>query len=465
MSINRKILRNIIISAVALALLIGAYIWVTKWQKDVTNPQQEQGQVIQVFAVDSNNITEINIKNSFSQYTLKRKDEGDDVVWHIPEYPDIEFSQAKLQMAVTAFMGVYAIKEVGTDITNLADFGLDNEEKTAIIHTTDGTECTLILGNQLSVDSSYYLMKKGSNTVYTVSSSTASAILKIPNDYRETNRGGVDVATLEELVISKNGEKIIEFKKFSENDEISVIDMVDMKMTYPYEEKIRSDLFETMIQPFSMPIEAIDFVNDDLSKAAEYGLDKGYQIILKDAQRVHTLTLGDIAKDGTVYAMYNDMKNIFTMDPIVLYTIQGIKPFDFVRKFAHIYIIDDVNSVTVTANGKTYTLAVQGDAENRKYSINGKTAGEEAFTKAFQEIIGMSFTGVVGDRSKATDVICEIIFNMKNGKTNKAVYRAYDDRNAMVTRPDGKENIILTKYVTNMINVVDAFANNPNPAQ
>lgn len=461
MTINHKMIRNIIISVVVLALLVGVYLWVQKWQNDDASENVSTDDVIEIFSTDSKNITEIDVKNSFSEYTLIRSGEDDDIKWSIPEYSGLEFSQAKLQLAASAFMGIYAIKEIGENVENLSDFGLADENVTTTIHTADGEQCTLILGDKLAVDSTYYLMKKGSSTVYTVSEYTASAMMKVPNDYRETNSGGIDAATVEEFSVSKNGVKVMEIKRFSENESVSEIDLIDLKMTYPYEEKIRSDLFETMIAPFATTVEVIDFVSDDLSKASEYGLDKGYKVVLKDAQKIHTLTFGDVAEDGNVYTIYNDNNYIFTMNPGMLNAVKDIKPFDLIQKFAHIYNIKDVKSVVVSSKDKTYTFEITGGEDDTKYSINGKSANEEMSKDIYQKIIGLSFTGVVSDRSKATDVVCEVMFNMNDGTTKSAVYRSYDERNLMVTRPDGKENIILKKYVEDMLNEVENFAENP----
>lgn len=464
MTINGKMIRNIIIAVVVLGILGGAYFWAVKWQpKDETDDGTSMG-TIEVFSLEPDRISAIDFKNDNAEFSMKRIGEGDDATWSIPKYPGIEFSQTKLQSAVSGFVGIYAVKEIGSNLDNLEEFGLTSENNTVTIHGDDGTECTLILGNNVVVDETYYLMKKGANTVFTVSAYTAAAIMKSPDDFRETNLGSIDATAIQEFSVSKNGSKIMEFKRNITDEELTEIDMSDIQMTYPYAEKIRSDKFEEMTAAYTTTIEVIEFISDDLSKKAEYGLDKGYKVVLRDAEKLHTLTFGDIAEDGSVYAMYNDNKFIFTMNPALLDAVKDIKPFDLIQKFAHIYSIEQVKSIEVSAGGKTNTLTIEKvDSEKKNYSIDGKEADEEAFKEVYQSIIGLTFTDVVQDKAWASDVICEITFRMNDGKIYKAVYRAYDERRVMVTRPDGKEYLMLEKYVSDMLGKLEKLSKNPNP--
>ena len=464
MTINGKMIRNIIIAVVVLGLLGGAYFWAVKWQPDDEADDGMSAETIEVFSLEPDRISAIDFKNENNEFSMKRIGEGDNATWSIPKYPDIEFSQTKLQSAVSGFVGIFAVKEIGASLDNLEEFGLASENNTVTIHGDDGTECTLILGNSVMVDDTYYLMKKGENKVYTVSAYTAASIMKVPNDFRETNLGSIDAASIQEFSVAKNGSRVMEFKKSLTSEELTEIDMSDIVMTYPYAEKIRSDEFEEMVTAYTTTIEVIEFISDDLSQKAEYGLDKGYKVVLRDAENMHTLTFGDIAEDGSVYAMYNDNKFIFTMSSALLDAVKDIKPFDLVQKFAHIYNINEVKSIEVSKNGKTNTLTIEKtDNEEMNCSIDGKKADEEAFKEVYQAIIGLSFTDVVQDKAKASDVICEITFTMNDGKVNKAVYRAYDERRVMVTRPDGKEYLMLEKYVTDMMNKVEKLSKNPNP--
>lgn len=462
MTINGKMIRNIIIAVVVLGLLGGAYFWAVNWQPDDTDDEATMG-TIEVFSLEPDRISAIDFKNDNDEFSMKRIGEGDNATWSIPKYPGIEFSQAKLQSTVSGFVAIYAVKEIGTNLDNLEEFGLASENNTVTVHGDDGTECTLILGNSVMVDETYYLMKKGENTVYTVSAYTAASIMKSPNDFRETNLGSIDATAIQEFSVSKKGNKIMEFARNIATEELTEIDMSDIQMIYPYVEKVRSDKFEEMTAAYTTTIEVIEFISDDLSKKAEYGLDKGYKVVLRDAEKLHTLTFGDIAEDGSVYAMYNDNAFIFTMNPALLDAVKDIKPFDLIQKFAHIYSIEQVKSIEVSKDGKTNILTIEKtDSEKNNYSIDGKTADEKAFKEVYQTIIGLSFTDIVQDKAWASDAICEITFTMNDGKVNKAVYRAYDERRVMVTRPDGKEYLMLEKYVTDMLDKVKKLSENPN---
>ncbi len=456
MSINGKMIRNIVIAVVVLGLLGGLYFWAVKWQPESETEDGTASETIEIFSMEPEDILSVDFKNEDGEFSVVCIGEGEQINWSIPKYPDIEFSQAKLQSAVFGITGVYAVKEIGGGFDNLEEFGLAEEKNTVTIRGNDGSECTLILGDSVVVDDTFYLMKKGENKIYTVSSYTASHIMKKSDDFRETNLGSIDSSLIQEFSVIKGGQRVMELRKITNSEELSRLDMTDIVMTYPYDAKISSDRIEELFAPFTTAIEVVEFVSDDLNKRSDYGLDKGYNVIVSDGAKTHSLTFGNKTDNGLVYTIYNDNKFIFTMTSALLDAVKAVKPFDLIQKFAHIYSIDDVKSIEIISGEKTHTLTVEKvDEDKNDYTIDGKTTEEDRFKKVYQAVIGLCYTDVVRDRSKVSDEMCRIIFKMNDGKVNTAIYRKYDERNVMVTCPDGKEYLMLEKYVTEMINKIE----------
>lgn len=457
MSINGKIIRTIIISVVILTLLGVVYFWVLNWQPE----KEEKMQFIEkteIFSIAPEEISKVEFKNSSGKFTLSRTGVGDDVVWTIPEKSSVKFSQEKLASAVFAFSEIYAEKEIGENIENLEDFGLDGEGTITTIYGKDGLECSFILGNKVLVDSTYYFMKKGSTKVWTVSKYMADNMQKSYDDFRETYLGSIDITNIDEFTLSKSGKKMMTIKRNQDIGTSSEFITSDMKMTYPFDEQVRIDLFEEMFGVFQGDIEVIDFISDDMSKTSEYGLDGGYKIEIKANKSINTLTLGNMSEDGNVYALFGGKNFIFTMDAkAMLDAVKNVKPFDLVQKFAHIYNIDNIESVKVSSEGKTNVLLIERDGDKKTYSINEKKVTDADFKKVFQSIIGLSWTGVLEDESKVKNKVSEIIFKLKDGKTEKATYREYDERNFVVIKPDGKKYIILKKYVQDMLEIIEKY--------
>ena len=458
-------IRNIIIAVVALGLLGAAYYFAVKWQPKDKN-SESGNESIELFSAEEKDISEILLRNNGAEYTLKKTGDGDDAVWSIPaEREGIEFSQSKLKNEVSTLISLTATKEVTDDLSDTAAYGLADESKAVTIRKTDGTETTFVLGDKVVVDANYYIMEKGGGKIYTISEYKAEAMLKQPNDFRETNLGTIDTSTISEFSASRGGEKIVAFRTLGEGESgDAAYRSSEIQMTYPYDEPVKIDTFNQLVSTFS-GVEVISFVSDDTGDAAKYGLDSGYKIFIRDGNGTHTLTFGNTDESGNVYAMYNDYGFIFTMAPDMLNAAEGIKPFDLIDKFAHIYDITKVNSVVVSYGGKTHTMTItrtgSGDSEKSEYSVDGKSANEDAFKQAYQEIIGLSVTGVVPSEKQGA-LVCEVTFNMADGKAYKASYYEYDERNVRVVRPDGKSYLMLKKYVSEMSDKLDKFAQDPS---
>lgn len=469
MTVQKKMIRNIIIAVIVLGLLGGVYYWAIKWQPDSKKADgQTDEKLITLFSAKEDELTEIRFVNNGTVFTLKRTGTGDSATWGIPEYPDIEFSQTKLKSAVSGFTSISASKEITDDLSKLASFGLADEKNSVTVKKSDGTEKTFILGEKLVVDSSYYIMEKGGDKIYTVSEYKAEDMLKHPDDFRETNLGTIDTASIESVSVSKGGEKIAEFGKATEDEKNGVgsaaYQTTDMKMRYPYDEPVNSDRFSKMVSVFTN-VEVISFVSNSTDDAAKYGLDSGYKIVIRDSAATHTLTFGNTAEDGNVYAMYNDCGFIFTVKPDMLNAVKDIKPFDLIDKFAHIYNIDSVDSITVTGTGRKHVLSISrsgsGDEQKCEYKIDDKKAAEDAFKGYYQKVIGLTVTDVPsGDENG--EQMCEVSFKMTDGKVYKSVYYEYDERNVRLVRPDGKSYLMLRKYVTEMLDSLDKFYGSPD---
>lgn len=466
MTINKKMIRNAVIGILAIAVLSGAYYWAVKWEPGKTDAGDEGSafESISLFKTEEENISEIFIKNTEAVFTLKRSGEGDDAVWSIPEYSDIEFSQSKIKNAVFGFMSFYADKEITDDSGKLEEFGLADEKNSVTIRLKDGSETTLVLGDKLVVDDKYYIKKKGEDRVYTISGYKAAEMLKCPSDFRETNLGSIDNSGIQEMSVSHGNEKIIEIYNSGEDQGEDVFHTSSIRMRYPYDEIISNDRYGELVQTIPTSVEVISFVSDDVNNAAQYGLDNGYRVTIRDTEKEHRFIFGNADDSGNIYAMYNDNRFIFTMIPDILNAVKDIKPFDYVEKFAHIYGIDKVSSIAVEYGENEHTLTIKktgsGDDEKFEYAVDGKTAKEDAFKDMYQAIIGLTVTDIAGSGTQGSKV-CEVRFKMNDGRERVAAYYEYDERNVLVVRPDGRRYLMLKKYVESMTEKLDRFAESP----
>lgn len=465
MTINKKMIRNAVIGVVVLTLLGGAYWFALKWQPKGEENKNETSRAITLLSLDDDEVSEVYVKNENAEYTLVRVEDGENEAWSVAEYPQIEVSSSKVKSTVLGLLSLSADAEITDDMSRLSEFGLDGEGKFFIVRLKDGAEKTFILGDKLVVDSKYYIMEKGGEKIYTVSEYAADGILKVPNDFRETNLGQIDTENILEMTISRGGKELVDFYIIGsdEKKDKNTFSTSNVRMRYPYTEMVSSDRFNEFIENIPTTVEVTSFVSDDTADMHKFGLDTGCKLVIKDKAATHTLILGDEAENGGVYATYNDCRFIFTMETELPAAVGEIKPFDFIDKFAHIYSIDTVSEVKVANNKGTHnmTVKVTGDGNDKKYTcaVDGKNADEDAFKTMYQGIIGLTVTGMP-DSDKNGAEICKITFVMTDGSKYTAVYNEYDERNAVVTRVDGKRYLILRKYVDEMCEQLEAFAKN-----
>ncbi|MBQ2931236.1 MAG: DUF4340 domain-containing protein [Clostridia bacterium] len=454
MSINKRMIINLTVGVLVLAVLGGVYFWATGWQPDKSGEQPLENDPILLFDVGSDDISQVLINNENAEFVIKRTD-NEKSDWSLENYQGIEFSQTKIQNLIENLSRISANRKIESDGKNAADFGIELNKNAVTIRTVNGDESTFVLGGRPTQDSDFYLMKIGDAGIYTVPAYKAEAILKTPNDLRENVLATIDTGSIQSLKIERSGKNIMEICYSKDADDGTYKASLYL-MTYPYNEVVNKQSFETLVAAFA-GVEAVQFVSDNPSDASKYGLNKGYRVQFDESGQKHTMIFGDTDEYGNVYAMYGDKQFIFTMAPDIKKAITDINPFDYIIKFAHIYALDNVSSVTVNYKGKTYTLAVQRDTNDEKktkYRINDRSVNEKNFKKLYQSVIGLTFTDVLQNQAAGKEV-CAISFDLLDGGTQTARYYECDERNVILKRHDGKKYIMLKKHLGEMIKTLE----------
>ncbi len=455
MTINKKMIINLIIGVLALAVLVGVYFWATGWEPNKAGEKPIKNDQILLFDVDSDEIAEVLINNETAKFAIKKTADKESS-WSVENYQGIEFSQTKIQNFIENLTRISATRKIESDGKNPTDFGLDINKNTVVIRTVDGKENTFILGEKPTQDADYYLMKKGDDNIYTISSYKADAFLKTPNDLRENVLATIDIESIETLNVEENGKKIMDIAYNKNSVDDGTFKSSPFLMTYPYNEIVNQQKFGELMAVFGT-IEVNEFISDDVSDAAKYGLDNGFRIEFSESGKKHSVLLGKTDENGNVYAMYGDKPYIFTISSDIKNAFSNINPFDYIIKFAHIYALDNVSSIEVDYKGKTYNLSIQRDGDDEtknKYRINNRSLNEENFKKLYQAVIGLTITSIPQNQTAGKEV-CTISFALIDGSTQTARYYECDERNLILKRHDGKKYIMLKKYLDEMIEALE----------
>ncbi len=453
MNINKKMIRNLIIGVVALALLSGAYIWATKWQPEDDETQASQTEKISLVDLEKDAIAEVRINNQDGGFTIISKTQDNSTIWSVKEYTNLNLSKGKLSNLVTAISELNAASEITNDKNvPLSEFGFGDGAKGVVVRTKDGAEIEIEIGNKIAVDSSYYAMKKGDSGIYTISQSNAEQLLQGINAYRETTLGTINPETIKRLSITQKGKKVMELVKNPDITE-NKFRTSFTRMIYPYNEDTGVQKTDDLINAFGT-IKVIDFVSDNPNDAAKYGIPGGTTVIVEDDVASHTIKFGDTAPDGNVYAMYNDKPFVFTMESTINDMLKDLDPFDYIDKFAHIYSIGKISKVEVSYLDEKHIMTVDygktDEDEDDEYFIDGKAKDDKFFKEVYQGVIGVNITQPVSGRTPGKEV-ARVTFTMSDGKIETSRYYEYDDRSLLLVKPSGKQYLVLRKYIESMI--------------
>lgn len=464
MKANKKIIRNIIIAVIVLGVLAVGYLFALKWQPaDKESGSGDDTSAISIISAEIGDIAKISFKNEKGAFSIVNDGDEEGSSWAIPERSGTEFSQTMLESTVAALSGLYAEREIADNAADISEYGLSSPNAEVAISMKDGSEEVLLLGDEIITGSGYYLMKQGDTKIYSVSEYKGEQFFKQPNDFREKTLGTIDISSMKSFSVSRGGEKLFEIINTDGDDEISDTTMSSLRMTYPYSDAVSTDKFSKLTEAFgSVVVE--DFTDDNPSELSKYGLSGGYTIEIEDEASKHKIIFGDRDGLGNVYTMYNDKGFVFTSDSGMLDAVKDVKAFDLVEKFAHIYNIDTVASVTVKSGDKSYVLSMtrsgSGDDVKVDYKINGKESTEDAFKGMYQTIIGLTATSEA-DASAGGERVCEVTFKMTDGRVNTASYYTHDERNFRVVKADGRSYLVMKKYVTAMTDTLEEFVKNP----
>ena len=140
---------------------------------------------------------------------------------------------------------------------------------------------------------------------------------------------------------------------------------------------------------------------------------------------------------------------------------RDMDPMQLIDTLVYIQMIDNVDSITLNASGKSYVLKITREGENVSYFINDKPAPEDGFKKVYQELIGLTIRGTVTEDVSA-EPLFTAEFKFNNGRANDIIEGIpYKDRYAAIKVNGAGKYYVMKEQVLNMIEKVDKFSENP----
>ncbi len=435
-----RLYRNAIILAVILALLGGAYVYISKKPSKSTSKDTGKN-TIKIMELDSNKLNEITINNRGSKFVFVKKDND----WSATYPEGFKADKGKLGSIAIDLSSLTADKVIEENAADLAQYGLNNPvEVTAKL--SDGTSRVIEIGDQTPSKGAYYVMEKGTSKVYTISSYTGDMLAGDKNKIRDMTLVSIKPEDAIGFAMGRDGQKVFSARK---------VDANSWNLIYPIEGNAALDKLTPMLSTVSA-LSAKDYIEDNAADLDKYGLkNPSYTLEVETASGKTEILFGHEKTRGSeIYAKLGTGNSVFTLDESNFNFLD--KPLkEIIEVFAYIVNIQDVSKIDVDLDGKTTTCGIETDKDDKdkdKFTVNGKDAAmkdsndKQYFRTFYQALIGVTLSEIEpqGKPSGKADITFTYYLKKDPG-TMKVEFVPKDNKYYYVVRNGKYSGIIVEK--------------------
>ena len=302
----------------------------------------------------------------------------------------IKLDQDQITSMTYYIAGLWIERIVDEEPADLSVYGLDSPSARATVTDSGGKKAVYLLGDTAPSRNSYYVMEEGDTKVCTVASY-----------YAEYLQLQLDKIRVRLLFPEFEFPDIVRFRLESGDTRLDISKKPDTVPSYlatsfsthlitsPYliPRGADGESLNNLVNPLRN-LTIADFVDDNPSSLAPYGLDKPARIYLVTNNSSMDLLVGNRI-DDKYYAKLAGAPGVFTL--AFLDEILNVKPFNLLDKFALLVNIDMVDRLTITGGVRDLAADFKGKGDEGVYYLSGKKTNTKAFKTWYQAVIGLLF--------------------------------------------------------------------------
>jgi hypothetical protein len=241
-----------------------------------------------------------------------------------------------------------------------------------------------------------------------------------------------------------DGKGRIDISPRQESDHL-ISGFTSFRLDSPYAttQGVDGEKFYKLLEPL-MALQIRDFVEDNPVSLAPYGLDRPGRLYIESLGQTLEILFGK-SENGLRYAMIPGENSVFTIDGFE--ALASPSSFDLMDKFALIYNIDNVDSFTVSADGRILEATIQGTYEDAIFHLNGRKAADKEFRVFYQKVIGLlidgDFSGTPA-RGEGTDLVVEYRMNTPAG-LNPSIRLIPYNRDFYILEKEGVREFVIAR--------------------
>lgn len=440
MTSKGRLIRNILLAVLILALLGGGYYFAVRWEpkEDIKNTDKSNSSVYIV----SENIAEIasiHIKNEKAEYDIIRENINAGISYRIPQIYGLEADTYEMASAFGVLANLSATREVIAD--NVSEFGID-AMVSYTIKKTDGTEITVIVGDEVPTGGEFYCVKNGDDKLYTVSANKVAYTKKTPEDYRIAEITNIpDVREIKNFVVYKNEIPIMKIRATTDAEKMESIQAGVWMCEYPWKEFAADAKLAEFLELF-IDMRAIGFA-DTMNKAI-------YRVEFSTESVSYNISIGDLTDNG-VYVRDENSGMCYIVGRELKTAIDNINPNDYITKLVWLADISDIKSVSIVSEDRSCIM--EPESKTKPYTINGFEVSENTFKEKYQAVIGTMFNERAEVPVKG-DAYVTIAYEFLDGHNEVVNFYEYNERDIIAVRPDGTTVVLIRSEVDKILKIL-----------
>ncbi len=446
-----KLYRNLIIILVVIAILGTAMYFVTHYtpekQGEENTPITSQEELISIYKTDYDNILELEVKTPNEHYTVSKKGEN----WFLNGDDSIKVKQGSIVSLVNLASSVTAKKIISETSQNADDFGLLNPESCLKIFLKDGKTDEIKIGDATLDGADYYISVSGDEKIYLKNAYGTESLIPSAQSLRDLTLISVDtedLSIIREVYLYSQGNTPVRLK--STKSGTAEKPSYQWKMHEPVYASMNTVIFINQIIPNFEEFTAAAVIEDYAKNLNLYGLNapSAHLTIITDTAS-YKLRFGN-ETNSYRYCMFEGKNTVYAVEKAKL-DFLDISYLDLMSKLIHVENITDVQKIEITDDKKQFELEIRRENKNETYLINGVTIKKDAFSKAYQAVIGISLESVDLSKEPNIEPAASIKYTKTDGSVVTVKFLEIDERNYRVTVNGKGGSITSRKHFTQMV--------------
>ncbi|MCR4403535.1 MAG: DUF4340 domain-containing protein [Firmicutes bacterium] len=340
--------------AVAVVVALGAYIL---FVEGVRTPGEDAGKILVDVAADE--VTRVTVERASGRVEVARGEAHGKAEWRIESPKAVAASDDAVRALVNAAAKLTCEKRITDQAGDgeLETFGFDHPWLKITLHMKEG-EKAILLGGETPVGGARYVKLADSGAIYTVASSTVSALNKRFEDLRERNVVPVQSGSVTALRLVKPEGLDVRLERVQGEE----AGEEEWRITQPFNDVADKWKVSDLVWDLT-GLSVSEFVDDEGRDLERWGLERPrlrVEVLSTERDSVFELLVGSEAPDDMgFYVRTSDSPSVYLVNPAAFAPLET-GAVDLVKKELLSWNDDDVLRVTCVDQGRAVAFLRDG---------------------------------------------------------------------------------------------------------